>query len=254
MRFGLCTDIKNVLDVEAVGFDYIEGKLNQFALWQEEEFNSVLELFEKTHIKMERACLLLPKSMVVIGKEYDETALLSYLDIAFSRMDKLGCKLVVFGSGKSRRVPDGARWQDSFRELIDVTKLIGEKAKEHGISIAIEPLNRSETNLINTLAEGAALQECVSLDNVGLLADAYHMRSEGEDIGRIALCSPLLHTHIALKDGRRYPTEECEEVKEFLNALKEADYDGTMSIEGKSDDWKEDSKKALSVLRQLANA
>ena len=35
MRFGLCTDIRNVKDVQEVGFDYIEGKLNQFALWSE---------------------------------------------------------------------------------------------------------------------------------------------------------------------------------------------------------------------------
>lgn len=254
MRFGLCTDIKNVLEVEKVGFDYIEGKLNQFALWTDDEFNSVLELFKKANIKMERACLLLPKSMVVIGKEYDRTALLSYLDIAFSRMDKLDCKLVVFGSGKSRRVPEGGSWQESFKELVTVTKLIGEKAKEHGIFIAIEPLNRTETNLINTLCEGAALQSCVDMDNVGLLADAYHMRCEEEDIGRIALCSPLLHTHIALKDGRGYPTEKSEEVLEFFSALKKACYDGTMSIEGKSDKWQEDSKKALSVLRELANS
>ena len=249
MRFGLCTDIRNVKDVQEVGFDYIEGKLNQFALWSEEEFESVLELFSSSTIKMETTSLLLPKTMKVIGREYNEEELLSYLDVAFSRMNKLGSSLVVFGSGKSRMIPDGETWQRSFLSLVEVTKLIGKKAAEYGISIAIEPLNRSETNLINTLSEGAALQAEVALDNVGLLADAFHMRKEEEDMGKISLCSPLLHTHIALKEGRAYPVEKSGEVEEFFQVLKASGYRGRMSIEGKSEDWKADSVRALQVLR-----
>ena len=252
MRFGLCTDIRNVLEVRAAGFDYIEGKLNQFAFWSDEEFESVLKLFEETDLKMETASLLLPKTMSVIGEKYSEVELLTYLDKAFDRMDALGCRLVVFGSGKSRMIPDGMRWQDAFLQLVKVTKLIGTVASEHGIMIAIEPLNRSETNLINSLAEGAALQAEVAMDNVGLLADAYHMRREEEDMIRIILTSPLMHTHIALKDGRRYPTERCEETEEFFTMLKATGYDGRMSIEGKSDDWKSDSEKALAALRSYA--
>ena len=41
MRFGLCTDIKKVKEVEELGFDYVEGKLNQLALWPQEEFDEV---------------------------------------------------------------------------------------------------------------------------------------------------------------------------------------------------------------------
>ena len=249
MRFGLCADIRNVLEVQAAGYDYIEGKLNQFALWSDEEFESVLELFRSAEIKMETVSLLLPKSMTVIGDKFSKVELLTYLDRAFARMDALDSKLVVFGSGKSRFVPEGMRWQDAFTELVKVTGLMGNIAAEHGISIAIEPLNRSETNLINSLAEGAALQAAVGRDNVGLLADGFHMRREGEDMNRIVLCSPLMHTHIAMKDGRAYPTERCEETEEFFTMLKAAGYDGRMSIEGKSDDWKSDSEKALSVLR-----
>lgn len=254
MKFGLCTDIRNVKDVEAVGFDYIEGKLNQFALWSEEEFEAAVALFQDCSIRMETASLLLPKSMVVIGDQYKEEELLSYLDTAFARMDRLGCKLVVFGSGKSRIVPEGMSWQASFQELVDVTRLIAKKAKEHGIFIAIEPLNRNETKLINTLCEGAALQATVNMDNVGLLADSYHMRVEGEEMKRIQYCSPLLHTHIAVKEGRAYPVAESEEVEEFFQTLKAASYDGTMSIEGKSEDWKADSVKALRVMRAYAEA
>ena len=252
MRFGLCTDIKNVKEVEQLGFDYIDGKLNQIALLEEEEFESILKLFKNQRLRMERAALLLPKTLSVMGDAYNEKQLRDYLSVAFDRMDKLGCNLVVFGSGKSRNFPPSMRWQDAFLSLVNVTKLIGEIALEHSIEIAIEPLNREETNMINTLCEGAALQAEVNMKNVGLLADSYHMRKEGEDLKRIIYCSPLVHTHIAMKEGRRYPTEAKAEVREFFSVLKEVGYDGTMSIEAKSDDWKSDSIKALKVLRDLA--
>ena len=251
MRFGLCADIRNVLEIQDAGYDYIDGKLNQIALWSSEEFDQALAIIRKARIKMERCALLFPKSMIVIGKQYDEKAMRDYLEVAFSRMNALGCDLVVFGSGKSRFVPEGMRWQSAYTQLVEVTKLIGKIAASYSIKVAIEPLNRAETNLINSLAEGAALEADVNMPNVGLIADSYHMWQEGEDMGRILTCAPFMHTHIAMKGTRAYPVEATDEVRQFFSLLKETGYDGTMSIEGKSDDWKADSIKALEVMRGL---
>lgn len=250
MRFGLCTDIRNVKMVEKCGFDYIDGKLNQIAAFSDEEFSSVLSLMETTPLKMERASLLYPKTMALLGDEYDEKAMREYLEKAFGRMNELSCPLVVFGSGKSRMLPEGMKWTEGFLTLVRVTQLTADIASDYGVDIAIETLNRSETNMINTLTEGAALQAVVGRKNVGLLADAYHMRKEGEDMNKIIYCSPLMHTHIALKEGRAFPVEECAEVEEFFDVLKKSGYDGTMSIEGKSENVEEDSVKALTVLRE----
>ena len=251
MRFGLCADIRNVLEVQDAGYDFIDGKLNQIALWSNEDFDQALALFSKARIKMERCALLFPKNMIVIGEQYDEKAMREYLEVAFTRMNALGCDLVVFGSGKSRFVPGGMRWRNAYTQLVEVTKLVGKIAATYGIRVAIEPLNRAETNLINSLAEGAALEADVNMPNVGLIADSYHMWQEGEDMGRILTCAPFMHTHIAMKGTRSYPTQATDEVRQFFSLLKEAGYDGTMSIEGKSDDWKADSVKALEVMRGL---
>lgn len=250
MRFGLCTDIRNVKMVEGCGYDYIDGKLNQIAAFSDGEFEEVLALMKSSSLKMERASLLYPKTMALLGKDYDEKAMVGYLEKAFGRMNSLSCPLVVFGSGKSRMLPEGMKWTDGFLSLVKVTQLTADIAAKYGIDIAIETLNRSETNMINTLTEGAALQAVVAKKNVGLLADAFHMRKEGEDMSKIISCSPLMHTHIALKEGRAFPTEMSDEVEEFFAVLKTAGYDGTMSIEGKSEKVEEDSVKALEVLRK----
>ncbi len=251
IRLGLCTDIANIREAEAAGFDYVEGKLNAIAALDAEAYSDVLALVKGSGIKVERCCLLLPKSMSVIGGAYDERAMVEYLHGAFSRMRELGADIVVFGSGKSRNIPQGVRWQDAFLQLVAVTKTIGGVAAGYGIRIAIEPLNRMETNLINTLAEGAALQAEVDMVNVGLLADAFHMRREGEPLERISLVSPLMHAHMAMREGRAYPVEADAEVTEFFSALKASGYDGSVSIEGKSDDWRRDSVAAITAMRPL---
>ena len=87
-----------------------------------------------------------------------------------------------------------------------MTRLIGEVAARHGVTIAIEPLNRKETNPI-TPGEGGA-QAAVNLPNVGLLAERLPSAQECEP-PRIGEIAPLMHTHIALL-RRRYPTEASD--------------------------------------------
>lgn len=251
MRFGVCTDIQKIQEVEKLGFDYLETKLNALAALSEDEFEKICELVKNSDIGVERCCLLLPKSMAVIGPEYNQEALIAYLHLAFARMQRLGASLVVFGSGKSRAIPSGMRYQDAFSQLVEVTKIMGQIASKYSIRIAIEPLNRQETNLINSLTDGAALQAMVNLPNVGLLADSFHMRKEGERMSDICLVAPLMHAHIATLEGRGYPLYADEEVTEFFAALRASGYDQSVSIEGKSEEWQKDAVTSLAVMRSL---
>ena len=55
-------------------------------------------------------------------------------------------------------------------------------ARAHGVRLALEPINRYETTLINTTAQGLELIERVGADNFGLLLDTFHMNIEEPDI------------------------------------------------------------------------
>ncbi len=255
MRFGICVDIKKIKEVERLGYDYAEGRLNAIAAMSEEEFSSVLEEVSSSSIAVEAFSLLFPKDMKLIGPgAVSEEGLVDYLELAFSRMDAFGAKIVVFGSGKSRFVPEGMRWQDAYKALVSITRIIGKVAEKHGITVAIEPLNKGETNLINSLTEGAALQADVGMESIALLADLYHMWKEGEEISRISLVSPLAHAHIAVLEGRGYPTEPEEKVVSFITELEKAGYNGRISIEGSSNDWENDSLKSLKMLRSIGRS
>ncbi|MDR0449695.1 MAG: sugar phosphate isomerase/epimerase, partial [Treponema sp.] len=138
-----------------------------------------------------------------------------------------------------------------YAELVRATKRIGEIASSYGITIAIEPLNREESNCINSLKEGAMLQADAGSDAVGLLADLYHMLREDEPIDNITAVKDLNHTHIALLEGRGYPLFINKEVESFFAALAKIGYAGTMSIEGRTSDMERDAAEALKVLRSI---
>ena len=249
MRFGLCTGPENLELAGRLGFDYIECAVTAVEAMSDEDFASFGLKVNKSTIKPERFNVLFPGTINLVGPKADSAAISAYLEKALARVKSLGGKAVVFGSGRSRAFPPEMAYSDAFRQLINVTRLIGQAAEKNNITIVIEPLNKGETNCINSVREGAMLQAAVDHPSVELLADLYHMLKENEPFENITSAGKLKHTHIALLEGRAFPTFLHNDVKSFLDALKQINYDGTMSIEGKPVDLEKDAVAALKVLR-----
>ena len=251
MKIGLCTGLENLELTRRLGFDYIECTVSGIAALPDAEFEKALADVKASSIKVERANVLFPPSIKLFGPEKDQKVIDEYLEKAFVRVSALGGKAVVFGSGKARAIPADVPFGRGYRELVAATKHIGEIAGKHGLCIVVEPLNRDESNCINSVKEGAMLEADVDSPHVGLLADLYHMLKENESMENILAAKILRHTHIALLEGRGFPIKATEEVRAFFDALKKINYDGTMSIEGRTEDLEKDAAQSLEVLRSL---
>ena len=251
MKFGLCTEIENLELTAKLGFDYIECAVSTIAAMTDEEYGKTLSNVKASPVKMERANVLFPGTIKLVGKEADQKIIDEYLDKAFGRVSALGAKVVVFGSGKARQFPAENPFSESYRELVAVTKRIGELAGKYGITIAIEALNLGECNCINSLKEGAMLEADANMPNVGLLADLYHMLMDNESLDNIALMKSLKHTHVALLEGRSFPVKANTDLASFIMALKKIGYNDTMSIEGRTENLEKDAALGLQVLRSL---
>jgi sugar phosphate isomerase/epimerase len=252
MRIGLCTGLENMELIRRLGFDYIECTVSGIAAMPDDEYEKALADVKAGSIKVEIANVLFPGNIKLFGPEKNQKAMDEYLEKAFARIAAMGAKTVVFGSGKARTFPLEIPFGQSYRELITVTGHIGETAGKYGICIVIEPLNREETNCINSIKEGAMLEADVNSSHVGLLADLYHMLKENEKTDNILAVKSLRHTHIALLKGRGFPLEATDEVKAFFDALRQINYSGTMSIEGKTENFEKDAEISLGVLRSLS--
>ena len=150
MKFGACCGFEMAELLEKIGYDYIEGHVTSVAAMEEDAFKAVAEKLDGMKIGCEACCVLFPGNIKVTGPDADEIKIAKYLDKAFARLERLGTQSVVFGSGGARRVPDGFDRARAWHQLICVGRMLSEKAGEHGLKIALEPLNRGETNIINT--------------------------------------------------------------------------------------------------------
>lgn len=121
------------------------------------------------------------------------------------------------------------------------------------ITIAIEPLNRSEDNLINSVAAGAAIVNAVDHPNIKLLADFYHMFHDNEATADVAVVGERLrHAHLA-DLGRVAPGFASEGEADFVGffrALNAANYDARCSFEGKATDLVAQTKPILAHMKQ----
>lgn len=103
---------------------------------------------------------------------------------------------------------------------------------EGGVRIALEPINRYETSLVNNVAQGLDLIERVGADNLGLLLDTFHMNIEDASIeGSIRACGDrIFHFHVA-DSNRWYPGAGHLDFASILDALDETGYQGYVSGE-----------------------
>ncbi|MEH7745019.1 sugar phosphate isomerase/epimerase, partial [Neobacillus drentensis] len=105
-------------------------------------------------------------------------------------------------------------------------------AEETGTTIFLEPLNRYQDHMINTLADARRYIEENSLKNVKIIADFYHMNIEEDDISEALHQNRDLVGHIHLADNHRYqPGSGSLDFKKHFNQLREDGYNGYLTIE-----------------------
>ena len=98
--------------------------------------------------------------------------------------------------------------------------------------LCLEPLNRYETGLIHTVAEGLELLERVGAGNLGLLLDTFHMNIEEPDLA-VAIRTAgerLFHFHVA-DSNRWYPGAGHVDFGHLLVVMDEIGYTGYVSGE-----------------------
>jgi len=100
------------------------------------------------------------------------------------------------------------------------------------VQLVLEPLNRYETNLINTVAEGLDLIEEVGANNMGLLFDTFHANIEEASIESAIRSAGdrLLHVHVA-DSNRWYPGAGHLDFSRVISTLHGMGYQGYLSAE-----------------------
>lgn len=259
MRFGICTGPENLGALVEAGCDYIEPAVAGALRPEQPEAEVMPPLraaFASSDLKPEAYNVLLPGDLKVVGPEVDAGRQERYLESAFARAASLGGQVAVFGSGGARRVPEGWPLEEAQRQVQEFLGRGALAAERHGITIAIEPLNVTECNFINSVAEAVALAREVNHPAVAVLSDLYHVDHDGQSYEETRKSAPLLrHVHVAGGVGRRAPVAaDFEFLRDYLAVVKASGYDERISIEGAWEDLPRQAPEALDVLRRAWEA
>lgn len=252
VQVGYCTPLKNLAAAKSAGFDYAELATTEVAGLSDADFERAARDVAAIGLPTPVANLFLPASVKVTGPAVDLEQQAAYVTRAFDRLSRLGVRLVVFGSGGARRVPDGFPRAEAFRQLVDFGRRVAPMARSRGVTVAVEPLRREETNIVNTAADGLELVEAVADPGFQLMVDFYHLASEHEDPGIIVRArAHLRHVHMANPNGRVFPLAAGEfDYEPFFAALRRIGYDQRISVEASTTDLQSDAPRAIALLRR----
>jgi sugar phosphate isomerase/epimerase len=254
MQIGICSDPFAIRALaRPLPFDFIEGHIQNFLQPEapDGEFAPAAAALPASGMRMPAANCLFPADLKVVGPHVDWARFDRYVATVMRRSQEIGISLIVFGSAGARMVPEGFSGARAFEQYVEALKRMAPVAQAHGVTVLVEPLNRGESNLINTIVEGLEAAERANHPSVQLLVDIFHMLRNGEPASDIGKVGPRIrHAHIAEKDERTAPGVKGDDFRPYLRALEAAGYDRLLTIECYWKDFAADVAPAVAALRR----
>lgn len=250
---GICASLSNDSLAAGSGFTYLEETVRKVLSpsLTEAQFREQLPALRGSRCKVQSCNVFIPGYMKLTGNEVNETRILGYVDSVMQRAKIAGVKLIVLGSGEARKMPDGADRKQVTEQFILLCRKMAVIAAKYDCVIAMENLNKSETNFVNTLAEGIEIATAVHHPNFRLTADIYHMLRENESPASIEKAGSLLiHCHIAERENRAAPGVAKQDFKPYFEALHKIGFKGHIMMECRWDDPAKQYKPAFDYLQQ----
>lgn len=250
MKFGVWTSLANMSIIEKIGYDYVELPVDSVKPEKGgKEFLQLRKQIEQFNIKPEVFNCFIPAHLKIVGPRVDFITLCKYVRIALERVAISGGEIVVFGSGSARKIPEEFRREHAIRQLKDFLQMLSDEAQKNNLLIAIEPLRKEETNIVNQVEEAHELSLKINQKPIGVMADFYHMNEENESLSNLIKAKDkLMHIHVA-DTGRRCPGSGEYDYSAFFKYLKKAGYDSRISCECRWGNFTKELGKTLSFLR-----
>ncbi len=116
--------------------------------------------------------------------------------------------------------------------VVENLRALGREAADHGVVICLEPLNRFETDMVNTAEQAVALVDEVGSPNVRIHLDTFHMNVEEKHLpAAIRRAGKYLRHFHACGSDRGIVGADHTDWAGIRDALKEVGYDGMVVIE-----------------------
>jgi sugar phosphate isomerase/epimerase len=168
--------------------------------------------------------------MLTAEDEAVRTAARKFIGSLIDLGRSLGAPAII-GSMQGRIEPHQDREQ-VLDWLRDALNDLGERAATHGVPLLVEPLNRYETNVFNTLGQTVEFVSTLATKNVRVQADLFHMNIEEADLAAAIRRAGSLVGHVDFADSNRQAMGFGHtDIAPVIIALREIGYTGYLAAE-----------------------
>jgi D-psicose/D-tagatose/L-ribulose 3-epimerase len=218
--------------VKDLGFDLIELPVEEPGAWDPDR---TADLLAELGLGAAVCCVMPPGRDLSVDDSEVVATTGAYLRHCVEVANRVGSGFVAGPMyapvGRLWRLDDGER-ASALEQVAAGLRPVADVAAERAVKLAIEPLNRYETSLVNTVEQGLELLEAIDHSACGLLLDTFHMNIEEKDPAAAvrAAAKRIAHVHACGTD-RGSPGADAFGWPEFLRALDDVGYEDAMSIE-----------------------
>lgn len=169
------------------------------------------------------------------GTPDEQQAAVDYITQTMELMAEIDCPVMVgplySTVGRAEQIA-GDEYRRQWDLVVAHLRQLAIRADSLGVKLAIEPLNRYETDFINTSGQAVALVDEIDHPAIGILLDTYHMNIEEKDPAAAIRKANhrLLHVHACGCD-RGAPGNDHIDWNAIRDALSEVNYRGSLVIE-----------------------
>jgi D-psicose/D-tagatose/L-ribulose 3-epimerase len=234
-----------------LGFDGVEIALGQKG---DIDYRNTVKTFKDNGLVCSSVCGLFGEDRDIRGpkKEFIENGL-SYIKDCLEACVELGCNVFagpVYSSvGRASMVPENERKVQWDTVVENLTKAC-QWAEKYGVFIAMEPLNRFETDFINICKDAVKMVKDVGSRMLKIHLDTFHMSIEEKSSAMAVLdAGDLLYLLHASENDRGAAGTGQVHWKEIADALRRINYDKWVVIESFTPENKVIAK-AASIWRQ----
>ena len=229
--FGWCGTLDHIGDIHAAGLDYFEAQIVPMSLEDNSAFSNAKGRVADSPLPILAMSYVFPHDFRVIGPYANEPRNRAYFARVVELLVLAKSRVVVVGSGWTRNIPEGWTQAQAEDDYLKMLSWCADALQGTGVTLAIEPLNRKESSLVNSVADGVRLARMLNRPEVKSMADFYHIDEEKEPLDTLLEYGSWL-THIHLADtGRKNPGTGKYDYPTFFGNLQGIGYRGLLSAE-----------------------
>ena len=171
------------------------------------------------------------RSLDLVEDEFSQRRRIDQTRRALDACQELGVTALISVPVRGR-LPSDIVAQDQADSYVRALEQLAPHAEAAGVTITVEPLNRYEMHLLNTLADGIAIARRLGSPNVKVLADVFHMNIEEDNVAASIRAAGDWIGHVHFADNQRsHPGTGSIDFSAVYAALRDIGYGGSTALE-----------------------